>query len=151
MHFCSIWKGGGEVTQGLYMPIQLGPFVSRVWSMFGTMSVKLFWIIYDIASFLFSHCMMISDAQTFSPPSLSLSLCLSLCVSLRTCEAGRPLYHRAEGGHKDCQQRETLRISSNEGTAPIFSCLSVCFHISIYLWAASGVLLCLIRSWQFVK
>lgn len=41
---------------------------------------------------------------------------LSVCLFLRTGEAGCPLYNRAEGGHKDCQQRETLRISPNEGT-----------------------------------
>lgn len=38
------------------------------------------------------------------------------CLFLRTGEIGCPLYNRAEGGHKDCQQRETLRISLNEGT-----------------------------------
>lgn len=68
--------------------------------------------------------MMISDTQTFSS---------SLCVSLRTGEVGCPLYNRAEGGHKDCQQGETLRISSNEGTVLMISLI----HLSVYLPAAS--------------
>lgn len=65
--------------------------------------------------------MMSSDSQSLS--------CL-FCVPLRTGEAGRPLYNRTEGGHKDRQQGETLRICSNEGTVLIpdlvHACLSMC-------------------------
>lgn len=67
---------------------------------------------------------MICDIQMLSsPPSVLL---------LRTCEVGCPLYNRAEGGHKDRQQREALWIGSNEGTALqihliyLSSCLSSC-------------------------
>lgn len=52
--------------------------------------------------------MMISEIPTSSS---------SHCLPLRTGEARCALYNGAEGGHKDCQQRETVRISSHEGTA----------------------------------
>lgn len=72
----------------------------------------------------YSHRIMICDIQMLSsPPSVLL---------LRTCEVGCPLYNRAEGGHKDRQQREALWIGSNEGTALqihliyLSSCLSSC-------------------------
>lgn len=67
---------------------------------------------------------MICDIQMLSsPPSVLL---------FRTCEVGCPLYNRAEGGHKDRQQREALRIGPNEGTPLqihliyLSGCLSSC-------------------------
>lgn len=65
-------------------------------------------VTYD-TSFLLSHYMMIYDIQT-------LFSFIFFCLFLRAGEIGCPLYNRAEGGYKDCQQRETLRISPNEGT-----------------------------------
>lgn len=60
--------------------------------------------------------------------SLYLGLCLSLFLSLsphllhplspRFGEAGSPLYYGTEGGHKDCEPREAVRVRPHEGMIP---------------------------------
>lgn len=118
--------GRGGITAGLLTQIPVSLFRSWVCDNVS----KAFWIIYDTASFLFSHCMMSSDTYNIFFP-------LSLC--LRTGEVGYPLYNRAEGGHKDCQQREALRICSNEGAVPTMYPICLCICPYFYLCAASPV------------
>lgn len=88
---------------------------------FVTVSVKLSELLMSFPAFI-PHA--IYDAQT---------LCSSLGPSLRPGEAGCPLYNGAEGGHKDCEQRKTLRICSDEGTALIFFFLSISLHACVFV------------------
>ena len=47
--------------------------------------------------------------------ALLLTLCLLSLVSCRTGQAGSPLCHMPESGHKDCEPGEAQRVSTNEG------------------------------------
>ncbi len=116
--FIPVVFGEGEDTSGLWAALQSVFFLSWVWSMFVTMSVKLVQLCMTSPPSCFHTAWWFVILKHFLP--------LSLCVSLRTSEAGCPLYNRAEGGHKDCQQGETLWISSNEGTVPVMYPIYLC-------------------------
>ena len=78
--------------------------------------------------------MMISDAQTFSPPSLSLSLCLSLSVCLSGlvklgvhCITGQKVAIKIVNREK---LSESVLMKVQHLYSPV--CLSVFIYLSIY-------------------